>query len=149
MKIISGNLNEVLEQLNKAKTRQVVLGGNIDFNRKILEHKKTAELILNHKIGKDKLYERDSGLNHILCKIARDNDIILAIDLSEITKERTNQENKREKAITLSRIIQNIKLIKKYKNKLKVIGIGKREAQDILLVLSLPTNMLKNMSRIQ
>jgi len=135
--MISGNLTEVLKALNKAKEKQIVQGKSIDFNRKILEHKKTYALILNHKAEKDSLYERNSGLNHILCDIAKKNNITFILDLREISG------NNKQKAEIIGRIIQNIKLIKKSKNKLKIIGMNKHEAASVLLVLGLPTDMVK------
>ena len=39
--MISGNLTQVLKQLNKTKEKQTIIGSTIDFNRKILENKKT------------------------------------------------------------------------------------------------------------
>ncbi len=135
--MISGTKTEILKALNKAKTKQAVIGGSIDLNRKILEHKKTSELILNHKKGKPMLYQQDSGLNHILCKIAKQNNITIIIDLKDISG------NKKDKAEILAKIRQNLKLIKKYKNKLKITGMPKHEAASLLLVLGLPTDMIK------
>ena len=98
-------------------------------------------LILSHKLGKDKLKQRDSGLNQVLCKIARDNNITLAIDLKELTEEK----DKKNKAIILSRITQNIKLIKKFKNKFKLLNQGnKQQAFSFLLTLGLPTKQAKD-----
>jgi len=118
------------------ENKQIVQGKDIAFNRKALENKKTSMLILNHINKKDKLKQRDSGLNQVLCKIAKDSNIILAIDLKELTKE----TDKKNKAIILGRIIQNIRLIKKFKNKLKLLNSGnKQQAFSFLLTLGLPT----------
>jgi len=118
------------------ENKQIVQGKDIAFNRKALENKKTSMLILNHTNKKDKLKQRDSGLNQVLCKIAKDSNIILAIDLKELTKE----TDKKNKAIILGRIIQNIRLIKKFKNKLKLLNSGnKQQAFSFLLTLGLPT----------
>lgn len=89
----------------------IVQGRDISFNRKILENKKVNILVNPEKHGKkDTLYERDSGLNHILCKIAKENNTAIAIDLKEII----GKEGK-EKARYLARVMQNIRLCKKYK----------------------------------
>ena len=114
----------------------IIQGRDIAFNRKVLESRKTNMLVLNHTNKKDKLKQRDSGLNQVLCKIAKDSNIILAIDLKELTKE----TDKKNKAIILGRIIQNIRLIKKFKNKLKLLNSGnKQQAFSFLLTLGLPT----------
>jgi len=122
------------------KNKKIIQGKDISFNRKILENKSTEMLILQHKTGKDKLKQRDSGLNQVLCQIAKDNSIILAIDFQELVQEK----DKKTRALILSRILQNIKLIKKYKNQFKLINTGsKNQAFSLLLTLGLPTKQAK------
>ena len=120
--------------------KNIVQGDSISFNRKVLERKQAEILILNHKHGKDRLKQRDSGLNHILCRIAKENNITLAIDLNELVKE----GDKKTKAEILGRIIQNIKLIKKYKNRFKLVNYrNKEQAFSFLITLGMPTNQAK------
>lgn len=124
----------------KTEQKKIVKGKDISFNRKALENKNTEMLILQHKAGKDKLKQRDSGLNQVLCKLARNNNIILAINLKELAEEK----DKKEKAIILSRMLQNIRLVKKYKNKFKLLNYkNKQQAFSFLLSLGLPTDMAK------
>jgi len=118
----------------------IVQGKDISFNRKVLESKKTEMLILSHTDKKDRLKQRDSGLNQVLCRIAKDNNITLTIDLKELTEEK----DKKERGKILARILQNIKLIKKFKNKFKLLNPWNRsQAFSFLLSLGLPTNMAK------
>jgi len=143
MEIIKGDIKEtrkkIDEQARKGK-KVVVKGRDISFNRLILENKKVRMLILSHINKKDKLKQRDSGLNEVLCKIAKQNNITLAIDLDELKKEK----DKKTKAEILSRILQNIKLIKKYKNDFKILNYkNKNQAFSFLLTLGLPTNLSK------
>lgn len=120
-------------------SKKTIQGKDISFNRKILENKTTETLVLSHKNKKDKLKQRDSGLNQVLCKIARDKNITLAIDMNEL-----KTENKKEKALILARMLQNIKLIKKYKNKFKLLNHkNKEQAFSFLLTLNLPTDIAK------
>ena len=147
--IISGSLNEArrkIESFSAKKKKVIVQGQGIDFNRKILENKKVDMLILQHKIGKDKLKERDSGLNHILCKLAKDNNITLAIDFNEL-----KSGDKKEKAIILARIIQNIRLIKKAKCKLRILNKPKdnRSLQALFRTLGADTKLAKQISEMQ
>ena len=119
---------------------EITQGKDIAFNRKTLESKKTEMLVLNHRMGKDKLKQRDSGLNQVLCKIAKDNRIILAIDLNELVKEK----DKKTKAVILARMLQNIKLIKKFKNKFLLLNQGnKQQAFSFLISLGMPTDMAR------
>jgi len=161
------NINEarkLIEKASKENKQVIIQGKSIDFNRVILEtlkslrkrdfngtqksnesekisdDKKVSMLVLSHTNKKDKLKQRDSGLNHVLCKIAKENNIILAIDMNELTKT----QDKKEKAKILSRIIQNIKLIKKAKNKFKLLNYkNKQQAFSFLLTLGASTDMAK------
>jgi len=132
---------KLIDKLSKENKKVIVQAQDIDFNRKILENKKTNLLILNHKIRRDRLKQRNSGLNQVLCKIAKKSNITLAINLNEILEEK----NKKLRAEILSRIIQNINLIKKYKNKLIIINKNQdiQEIKSLFLTLGLPTNIIK------
>lgn len=143
MEAISGKINEVLKQLNKSREKRVVQGKNIEFNRKILESKKVKMLILSHKDKRDRLKERNSGLNQVLCKLARENNITLAIDFNEL-----REEEKKERAKILARIIQNIKLIKKFRNKLIIINRpeDKQSLQALLRILGANTKLAKEVA---
>ncbi len=124
------------------KDNEIVQGSNSDANRKLIESKNTQVLILDHSHNKrDSLYERDSGLNHILCKLAKQKNIMFIIDLNEL-----NVSNLKTKAEILGRMIQNIRLFRKFKNDFKVIaptGMLQKELQSFLIVLGLPTDMAK------
>ena len=146
MKIINtqdaGEARKLIEKTAKENNQVVVQGKSIDFNRLILENKKVNVLILNHTNKKDKLKQQDSGLNHVLCNLARENNITLAIDFSEILAEK----EKKQKALILARLEQNIKLAKKSKNKLKIINKEGRDNRDLfsfLLTLGASTEMAK------
>ncbi len=132
-----------IEKKAKAGEKVIVRGRDAEFNRKILENKKVNILVLNHTKGKDMLKERDSGLNQVLCKIAKDNDIVLAIDFNEL-----KIEDKKQRAKILSRIIQNIRLIKKHKNELIFINKPQDELSlsALLRVLGADTKLAKNAS---
>jgi RNase P/RNase MRP subunit p30 len=120
--------------------KKIAEGKDIAFNRKVLEDKKTEMLVLSHKNKKDKLKQRDSGLNQVLCKIARDKNKTLTFDLQELKKEK----DRKTRAEILARMLQNIKLIKKYKNKFKLINYkNKEQAFSFLLSLGLPTDIAK------
>jgi len=108
------------------------------FNRKILEQKKADILLSPEKeSGKDKIKKLDSGLNHILAKIATKNKTAIGIDLKEIKKL-----SKIQKAVRLSKIIQNIKTCRKAKTRLAIKG-NKIESQNFLLSLGASTLQVK------
>lgn len=71
--------------------------------------------------------QRDSGLNEILAKLAKQNNIQIAINLKDIQKLIPPQ-----KAIILARIKQNIQLCKRTKTKIIIIDKEKFTKQDIM-----------------
>ncbi|MBS3074652.1 hypothetical protein J4447_04360 [Candidatus Pacearchaeota archaeon] len=106
-------------------------GGNADFNRKLIERKSTKAIILDHAHNKrDSLYERDSGLNQVLCRMAKQKNVIFIIDLNEL-----NAADLKTRAEILGRIIQNIRLINKFKNHLKIIRPNNLDDNDVLSFL--------------
>lgn len=112
--IDTNNEAEAVKLINKAHAAGkavIIQARDISFNRMILENKKVKILLSPEGYSRnDSLYERNSGLNHILCKIAKENSTIIAISLKPLIEKEA-----KEKAEYLSRIIQNIKLCKKYK----------------------------------
>ena len=119
---------------------KLVQGSSIEENRKLIERNKSIILVLNHKDKKDRLKQRDSGLNQVLCNLAKARDITLAIDLNELV----NEESKIQKAKILSRIIQNLILINKFKNQFKLLNTkNKSQAFSFLVSLGLNTNQAK------
>jgi RNase P/RNase MRP subunit p30 len=123
------------------KKQIIVKGHEIEFNRLALENKKVNALILEHKGQKDRLKERGSGLNEVLCKIARDNNKIILIDFKEILETRGI-----ERAKILARLMQNIMLLQKYKVKASMINKSSRDNYDLfsfLLTLGSNTNFAK------
>jgi len=70
---------------------------------------------------RDKLHYRFSGLNQVLCKAAIRKNIVIGFSFSEIL----HSEPKR-RAILLGRMIQNIKLCRKYKVKTLFASFAKK-----------------------
>jgi RNase P/RNase MRP subunit p30 len=90
----------------------IVLGTTNVVNRIALENKRVFAL-LNPEYGREKDYldSRDSGLNQVLCKIARDfnKKILISIDLLRDEKN-------------LGRVLQNFKLCKKFGNEIQIVN---------------------------
>jgi len=133
------NLNEARKQIQKLKKDKkeiIVLAQDSEFNRKILENS-DVDILLGPEMHsrKDFLKQRDSGLNEVFCKLAKKNNIKLAIDLPALIRL-----PKKEKAIALSRIMQNIMLCKKTKAQL-IVFPKKYSKQDVIsLFLSLKSS---------
>jgi RNase P/RNase MRP subunit p30 len=93
-------------------SKLIVLGTTNVVNRIALENKRVFAL-LNPEYGREKDYldSRDSGLNQVLCKIARDfnKKILISIDLLRDEKN-------------LGRVLQNFKLCKKFGNETQIVN---------------------------
>ncbi|MFQ5474911.1 MAG: RNase P subunit p30 family protein [Candidatus Nanoarchaeia archaeon] len=58
----------------------------------------------------DFMHHRNSGLNHVICRILAENDIVIAFDFSSILDSKG-----RQRAILLGRMKQNARFARKYK----------------------------------
>lgn len=94
------------QDLKKLKDELNIIQG-CKLNQDILSSK-NVDILVSPELyeDKDSLHERNSGLNHILCKLAKKNNIIIAFSFSDILKADSK---------LLGKIMQNIKLCRKYK----------------------------------
>lgn len=129
----SQNLNEIRKQIEKIKKQNpdeliIVRAGDEEFNRKLLEIKGVNVLLapeLHNR--KDRMKQRDSGLNEFLCKLAKKNNIKIAMDIGSLKKL-----DKKEKAKVLARIKQNIILCKRTKTEIILFPREKYSYLDTL-----------------
>ena len=142
--INTSDLNQArkkIQEFKKNKQQIIIQAQDLEFNRKILENK-DVDIIIGLELHdrKDRLKQRDSGLNEILCKLAAKNNIKIAINLQKIIKQ-----PKKEKAIFLSRIIQNIKLCKRTKTPIIILpeSYSKQRITSLFLTLKASTNQTK------
>lgn len=108
------------------------------FNRKVIEQ--GACNILNSPEAthrKDTLKQVDSGLNHIVARIARTKNIAIGINIEGLALLPLY-----EKARRLARIRQNLALCRKAHTRLAIHGT-RAEARAILLSLGASTNQVK------
>ena len=139
MEINTSNINEARKQIQKLKKENksvIVRAQDTEFNRKILENK-DVNVLLSPEIHnrKDKLKQRDSVLNEVLCKLAAKNNIKIGINIKEIQKL-----EKKQKAIVLARIRQNIQLCKRTKAQIVFIPtLKKQEALSFMQLLGAST----------
>lgn len=135
MIISSTNLQEIRNQIQKLKKANphekiIIKARDEEFNRKIFEIK-GVDILLSPEIHdsnnrKDKLKQRDSGLNEFLCKLAAKNNIKIGISVQEIKSLSAIQ-----KAKVIARIMQNIKLCKRTKTQIILWPENKYKSQDI------------------
>lgn len=141
--INTSSLNEArkqIQKLKKGKKQVIVKAQDEEFNRKILENP-DVDILLSPEIHKrkDSLKQRDSGLNEILCKIAKRNNIKIGINPAELKKKKD-----KELASLLARIMQNIMLCKKAGTEIVIVGrYDKKNAFSFLLTIGCSTSQAK------
>ena len=132
---------KLIDNHSKEGKKVIILAKDDNFNRKILENKK-VDVIFGLELGKkDRLKQRDSGLNQVLCKLAKQNNIEIGIDFSQ-----TNKMSDFPLSSYLGRLKQNIMLCKKYKVSMVLINSkgNKQDLMAFLLTLGMSTSMAKH-----
>lgn len=97
---------------NKMEERTDFLAVKSSDNDKEIMEGSLANLIFSFEENqrRDFIHQRASGLNHILCSLARKNDITIGFSFTSIL----NSKNRHE---VLGRIIQNLRMCKRFKAK--------------------------------
>jgi len=138
-------IEKTRKKIRENKGREIIFSSDDDeLNRKILEKEKIDILLINQAGRQDFQKQRNSGLNHIMAKLAKTNNVVIGINLEEIL-----ESEKKQKAEILARIRQNIKICNKNKLKMKFITEKEKNKRDIYdlrslgIVLGMPTWMLK------
>jgi|TARA_Y100000310_G_C20637754_1_gene792123 RNase P/RNase MRP subunit p30 len=121
IKIIDVPLNKLRNEILKEKNLVVVRAGNDEFNRKVVENKK-VDILLSPELNKkqDSLHYRKSGLNQVLCKLAKENDMAIGFDFSLLL-------NSKERGKILGRMMFNYKICKKYNVKMVFSSFAKNK----------------------
>jgi len=136
------NLNEVRKQIQKLKKegkKVVVQAQNDEFNRKIFENLDVDMIVgLEMHERRDRMKQRDSGLNEIHCKLAVKNKIRIGIDLKKMSRF-----DKAEKARVLARVMQNIKLCKRTGARIVALNSSKQDIASLFLSLKASTSQAK------
>lgn len=110
----------IIQSLKGSRRRIGVVGGGNVFNRRAVETLKIDYLVSPERgLKNDGLKQRDSGLNHVVAKIAKEKGILIVIDFSEISRMKG-----RDKALRLSRIIQNVKICRKAKCGIRIVSFA-------------------------
>ena len=122
--------NELMSKISSLSAKKlpiIVLGSTDEINRMALEDKRTDMLLDPEETRKkDFMKWRNSGLNHVLCKLAEKNNIKIGISFS-----RLNRMGSEEKSLKIGKIMQNIRLCRKYKAKIVLASFAESE-KDLL-----------------
>ena len=92
------------------KDFKIVIGGDDIKNRSAVENK-NIDILLSPERGRIK----SSGLNQVLCKLAKKNDIALGFNFHDVLISKN-------RSLILEKMMQNIRLCRKYKVRMVVIS---------------------------
>src|SRR3989344_4351641 len=121
---ILANERNIQKINNKFKNKNIFVAIKSSMsNREIIE-KPYANLIFSlEEYGrKDFIHQRGSGLDHILAKLAHDNKVAIGFSVNSML----NSENKH---IILGRMMQNIRLCRKYRVKTIIASFAQSPSQ--------------------
>jgi len=139
--IQENNFEKARKLIKENSGKKIIFSGDDETNRKVLEKEDISILLLNQAGRKDSQKQRNSGLNHVLAKLARKKGVVIGINLDEIINS-----SEKEKTAVIARIRQNVMICNKNKLKMKFIYKNqKRDAIDLKslgLILGMPTDML-------
>jgi ribonuclease P/MRP protein subunit RPP1 len=99
----------------------IVEGGTDEINKAAVENKRVDILLNPEPKTKDSLHQRNSGLNQVLCKLAKKNNVAYGISFSRLLEGDYK---------LIGKIMQNIRLCRKYKVKL-VFGSFARDIYEM------------------
>ncbi|MFH1072587.1 MAG: RNase P subunit p30 family protein [Nanoarchaeota archaeon] len=111
-----GFLASNLNKLPKPGVFDILIGKQ---GREYIEHPRIKLIYGFETIEyKDRFHQRNSGLNEVLCKLARDKEKILAFDFSSLLRAK-------DKALVLGRMQQNARLMRKFKNEFVIASFAR------------------------
>jgi len=117
---------EILQKVPKHRIADkiiIVQGGDDGVNREVVSSQH-VDILLDPHLGKrhDAMHQRDSGLNHVLCALAKEHHVAIGFSFVAVL-------HAQNRAKLLGRMMQNIKLCRKYKVRI-VIGSFAKEQSD-------------------
>lgn len=131
--IKANNKEELRKKVNEAKKldKIVVVESNKNTIRYAIEKLKGL-IIVDSEASKDRDFMdyRNAGLNHVLCKLAKQNGHVISFNFNLVL-------NSEKKALILGRMMQNVKLCRKFKINMLIGSFAKNSyelrSKDALL----------------
>ncbi len=106
-------LRRMIDKSASFSKKIIVLGTTNEINRLALENKKVFALLdSGYGRKKDFLDSRDSGLNQVLCKIAKQGNKKILVSLDSLRDEKS-----------LGRTLQNFRLCKKFGTEIQMVNL--------------------------
>jgi len=104
---------------------KIVEGKSEEITRRALSDKNIDMVVsIEKNCGKDFMKFRNSGLNQVLCKLAKKNKIVIGFNFDDLLEAKN-------RADILGKMIQNIMLCRKYKVEMYVYSEKRKNLNDL------------------
>jgi len=117
----------IVASLDDRKEKRVIafVGGDDLLNRRALETLK-IDFLVSPELGrrKDGLKQRDSGLNHVVAKIAKEKGIGIVVDFGDVSRLEGVEMGRR-----IARIMQNVRVCRKAGCDMKIMSFGRKKGE--------------------
>jgi len=117
----------IIASLKDKKIKKVIafVGWDDVLNRRAIETL-GIDYLVSVEGGKrrDTLKQRDSGLNHVVAKVAAEKGVKIVVDLGEISKL-----GDKAKAERVARIVQNVRVCRRVGCEVRVASLGKDNSE--------------------
>lgn len=127
------------KNLNRAAQHSRLLAAkSSDSDRMLIESKKIKIIYgLEESHKKDRMHQRASGLNHIMCELTKKNNVAVGFSYSSLFSK-----NPETASLIMGRMMQNISLCQKYKVKTIIASFSEnpfemRSSHDIISLFTL------------
>jgi|TARA_B100002003_G_C13953021_1_gene461986 hypothetical protein len=146
-KVVSSDVKVSVGKLSNKRGDGIIVSKVDGDGRTILEHVKPSFAFgFEWEKVADKHHYRSSGMNQVLCKIAAKNETQIVVPIREILSLKG-----RERAQVLGRVMQNVRICKKYKVGVKLASFahtpyqmkGVKELASFGTVLGMDSSMVK------
>lgn len=132
--ILEARIKKLKDIKGRTQELTIVEARDIDEARKSAENKNVDIIYGIEQSGKkDSLHFRTSGLNQVICKLCKANNIALAVPIADII-------NSKSRSTLMGRLMQNIRMCRKYKVRMVAASFAKnsleqRSAKDVVSLL--------------
>ena len=112
------NARKEIQKLKRAGGKVVVRAQDDDFNRKIFEIRGVDMVVGLEMNGRDRLKQRDSGMNEVIAKLAKANKIEIGVDVNAIAGLSALEKGK-----VLGRVRQNVVLCRRVGARIVLLNV--------------------------
>lgn len=119
----NGHRINVLSRIPKQASKElVVVQGSDDTLNRLALSSRYVDILLDPHLGsrKDFMHQRNSGLNQVLCVLAKENNVAVGFSFSSIL-------HAEKRGRVLGRIMQNIRLCRRYKVPMVIGSFAKND----------------------